>query len=110
MTTETAGAVRINTNAAEETPAENGVRSEGIPADSEGRQLEFGLRGTPPERPRRVLKTRRYAVARWWFARMRETVRSTQEWDGTKTWRGSVQQEALALSQPPTRLGERRAA
>lgn len=73
-------------------------------------QLELGLRATPPARPRRVVKTRRYAVARWWFAQMRETVRATREWSANETRRTGTDQALLTLPMPPTRFEGRRAA
>jgi hypothetical protein len=76
---------------------------------SEG-QLELGLRAPAAGRPRRVVRARRYAVARWWFARMRETVRSTREWNGGEVRRPGTEQALLTLTQSPTRFEGRRAA
>lgn len=73
-------------------------------AATEVAQLELSLRAVPADRPRRVVKTRRYAVARWWFAKMRETVRSTREWDGREARNPGGEQALLTLTQPPTRF------
>ena len=73
-------------------------------------QLELGLRAPAAGRPRRVVRARRYAVARWWFARMRETVRSTREWNGGEVRRPGTEQALLTLTQSPTRFEGRRAA
>lgn len=88
-----------------ETPA---ATAAGIAAE-EG-QLELGLRASAGGRPRRVVRARRYAVARWWFARMRETVRSTREWNGSEVRGSGTEQALLTLSQSPTRFEGRRAA
>jgi hypothetical protein len=78
-------------------------------AASEG-QLELGLRAPAGGRPKRVVRARRYAVARWWFARMRETVRSTREWNGSEVRGSGTEQALLTLTQPATRFEGRRAA
>lgn len=76
---------------------------------SEVAQMELGLRSVTAARPRRVIQTRRYAVARWWFARMRETVRTAGEWEGGEGRLVSGAQGALPLAQAPTRHAGRRA-
>jgi|GEM_PF-3482286 len=80
------------------------------PATAKEGQLELGLRAAPGGVPRRVVRARRYAVARWWFDRMRETVRSTREWHGSEVRRAGTEQALLTLTQPPTRFEGRRAA
>ncbi len=67
-------------------------------------EMPLEPRGAPAGHRRRVVRTRRSAVARWWFARMRETVRGTREWDGGAARSEGVEQGTLALVQPPTRF------
>ncbi|MGE3308774.1 MAG: hypothetical protein AB7O66_02305 [Limisphaerales bacterium] len=69
-------------------------------------EMPLGVgRGVPsPAHRRRVVRTRRSAVARWWFARMRETVRATRDWDAGASRSEGSRQGTLALVQPPTRF------
>ena len=70
-------------------------------------QLELGLRSVAAPRPRRVVRGRRYVAARWWFAQMREAVRTTPEWPGARMGTGEGEQVLLSLTQAPTRLERR---
>lgn len=77
-------------------------------------QLELVL--APEIRPRPVLpgpvrRPRRTAVARWWFARMRETVRTVEAWAGPGVPpAGADHQVSLALSPTPARYSPREGA
>ncbi|MBL9126722.1 MAG: hypothetical protein JNL97_03700 [Verrucomicrobiales bacterium] len=73
-------------------------------------QMELGFRTPPTARSPRPERTRRYVAARWWFARMRETVRSTPEWTAESAPHPASEQVLLSLAQPPTRFERRQAA
>lgn len=70
-------------------------------------QLELGLRSVAAPRPRRVVRGRRYVAARWWFAQMREAVRTTPEWAGARMGTADGEQALLSLTQSPTRFERR---
>jgi hypothetical protein len=75
-------------------------------------QLELSLHSsTAPHRtaspPRR---SRRFAAARWWFARMRDTVQEARTWPGLDPAWGAPGQIDLSLTTPPTRFTRRRSA
>lgn len=68
-------------------------------------QMEMGL--AAPSRRRRPATTRhprRTGAARWWFAQMREAVRSARNWETTDSMSTPFEQAQLLLQSPATRL------
>lgn len=49
----------------------------------------------------------RTGAARWWFARMREAVRTARDWPVAEEPVGATEQIALPLTTPPTRFERR---
>ncbi|MCC7374620.1 MAG: hypothetical protein IT581_08185 [Verrucomicrobiales bacterium] len=68
-------------------------------------QMEMGLAANSRRRrPATNRHPRRTGAARWWFAQMREAVRSARTWETTEPMRTPFEQEQLFLQSPMTRL------
>lgn len=74
-------------------------------------QMELGLetRAASPRPPATLAgrRSRRFGVARWWFARMREVACAARDWE-QNPW-GPNDQIRLPLTNPPTRFDRVRA-
>jgi hypothetical protein len=67
--------------------------------------MEMGLATNSRRRaPSTIRYPRRTGAARWWFARMREAVRTARNWEGPAPLPAPFEQAQLVLQSPTTRL------
>ncbi|MBL9139896.1 MAG: hypothetical protein JNK85_28755 [Verrucomicrobiales bacterium] len=68
-------------------------------------QMEMGIAASTrcPARPG-PRHPRRTGAARWWFARMRDAVRSAKSWEPQDPVTTAAEQGQLVLQSPPTRM------